>query len=151
MMAARVHQLTGVVAILSAHDDDDVALTCQVDGRALALLRWVTHGIDEANVRLRESLSHQRNKVTHPIDRLCGLGSNAETRMFLEVPHVMLVEHDVECLEVFSQAAHLYVVALANDDRMIALANEGSDGLVRHMDERARRFNGLQTQRANLG
>ena len=79
MLAARVHKLTGVVAVLSAHDDDDVALTCQVDGCALALLRWVTHGIDEANVRLRESLSHQRDQVTHPLDRLCGLGTNAKT------------------------------------------------------------------------
>src|SRR5207247_4937561 len=151
MMAARVHKLTGVVAILSAHDDYDVALTCQVDGRALPLLRWVTHGVDEANVGLRESLSHQRDKVTHPSDRLCGLGSNAETRMFLELQHIMLVQHDVECLEIFSQAPHLHVVALANDDRMIVLANEGSDGLVRHMDERACRFNALQTQRANVG
>src|SRR3989442_346253 len=102
MMATRVYELTGVVAILSAYDDDDVALTCQVDGRALALLCWLTHGIDEANVRLRESLSHQRDKVTHPVDRLCRLGSNAETRMFLELQHVMLVQHDVERLEVFS-------------------------------------------------
>jgi hypothetical protein len=151
MMAARVHELTGVVAVLSAHDDYDIALTCQVDGRALALLGRVTHGIDEANVRLRESLSDQRDEVTHPIDWLCGLGSNAETRMFLELQHIMLVQHDVECLKIFSEAPHLHVVALANDDRMIALANEGSDGLVRHMDEGACPFNGLQTQRANLG
>src|SRR5438093_8383214 len=101
MLAARVHKLTGVVAVLSAHDDDDVALTCQVDGCALALLRWVTHGIDEANVRLRESLSHQRDQVTHPLDRLCGLGTNAKTRMFPELQHIMLVQHDVECLKIF--------------------------------------------------
>jgi hypothetical protein len=93
MTAARVHELAGVVAVLSAHDDDDVALECQVDGRALALLRRVTHGIDQTNVGLRKSLSHQGHKVPHLIDRLCGLGGNAETRMFLELQHIMVVQH----------------------------------------------------------
>jgi hypothetical protein len=85
MMAARVHELTGVVAVLSADDDDDVTLASQLDSRALALFRRVTHGIDEANVGLRESLSHQRHEGTDLLNRLGGLGGNAETRMFLEL------------------------------------------------------------------
>ena len=98
MVAAGVHELMGVVAVLSADDDDDVALACQVDGRALALLRRVTHGIDEANVGVRESLPHQRHKVTHLLDRLGGLGGNAEARMALELQHITIVQYDVERL-----------------------------------------------------
>jgi hypothetical protein len=71
--------------------------------------------------------------------------------MFLELQHITLVQHDVKRFEIVSQAPHLHVVALANDDGMIAVANQRSDGLVRHVDERACRFNALQAQRANLG
>src|SRR5438067_4895199 len=118
-MAAQFWKDTVVIAVPSAHDDNNVALTGELDGGILALLRRQTHGIDEANVGLRESLSHQRDKMTHSVDRLCGLRSHAETRMLLELHQIILVKNDVECREIFSQAAHLRVVALADDDRMI--------------------------------
>ena len=42
----------------------------------------------------------------------------------LERQHIVLVQHDVEVVEIFGQPAHLDVGALADDDRVIAVAHE---------------------------
>src|SRR5438093_12833361 len=52
--AARVHELTRVVAARAANDDDDVALACQRDRGVLALLCRLTDRVDESDVGLRE-------------------------------------------------------------------------------------------------
>ena len=68
--------------------------------------------------------------------------------MLLERGDVSVVEHDVEAIEVAGEAAHLDVVALPDDDDMVALAHEGSDGPVRDVDERARRLDHGQSKGA---
>src|SRR5947199_6941420 len=52
MTAARVHELTRVVAARAANDDDDVALACQRDRGVLALLCRLTDRVDESDIGL---------------------------------------------------------------------------------------------------
>ena len=47
--------------------------------------------------------------------------------MRLEREDVTSFEHDVEATEIAGEAAHLYVVALPDDDDVVALAREGRD------------------------
>ena len=68
--------------------------------------------------------------------------------MLLEREDVIVFEHDVEAIEIAGEAAHLDVVALPDDDDVVALAREGRDGAVRDVDERARGFDHRQPQGA---
>ena len=86
MAAARVHQLTRVVAVRAADDDDDVASARQLDGGVLPLLRRLADRVDEADVGLRESPSNQRDQVPHPLDRLRRLRGDADARMRARAP-----------------------------------------------------------------
>jgi hypothetical protein len=61
-------------------------------------------GIDEPDVGLRESSSNQLDQVSHPVNRLGCLSSDADARMSLEPQHIALVQHDVELVEVFCQS-----------------------------------------------
>ena len=87
--AARVHELTRVVAVRAADDDDDVASARQLDGGVLTLLGRLADRVDEADVGLREPPSNQRDQVSHPVDRLRRLSGDADARMFLERQHIL--------------------------------------------------------------
>ena len=56
------------------------------------------------------------------VDRLRGLCGDADAWMGVERQHIGLVEDDIEIVQIFGQAAHLDVAALADDDGMIAVA-----------------------------
>ena len=68
--------------------------------------------------------------------------------MFGEPGHVVLVEHDVEVVQVARQAPHLDVVALADDDHVIAVAHERVDRAMGHVHERACGLDNGETARA---
>ena len=68
--------------------------------------------------------------------------------MRLEREDVSVVEHDVEAIEIAGEAAHLDVIALPDDDDVVAVAREGRDGAVRDVDERAGGFDHRQPQGA---
>ena len=70
--------------------------------------------------------------------------------MLLEREDVILIEHDIEAIEIAGEAAYLHMVALTDDDDVVALAGEGRDGAVRDAHERARGFDGRQPQGASL-
>ena len=141
-------QLARVVARPAADHDDDVGLACHLDRRGLPLLGGLADRVDEAHVRLRESPSDQVDQVPHLLYRLRRLGRHAEAWMLLEREDVIVFEHDVEAIEIAGEAAHLHVVALPDDDDVVALAREGRDGAVRDVDERARGFDHRQPQGA---
>src|SRR5687767_4520364 len=73
--------------------------------------------------------------------------------MLLERENVLVFEHDVEriAIEIARDAAHLHVVALADDDDVIAVAYEGADRTMRDPYERARGFDHGQAQGAGPG
>ena len=71
--------------------------------------------------------------------------------MPLEPQHIALVQDDVEVVEIFGQPPHLHVIALADDDRVIAVADERRDRSMGHLHERAGRFDDLQAARAGAG
>ena len=50
--------------------------------------------------------------------------------MLPEREDVIVVQHDVEPVEVAGEAAHLHMVALPDDDHVVAIAGEGRDGAV---------------------
>ena len=100
------------------------------------------------HVRLRKSPSDQIDQVPHLVYRLRRLGRHAEAWMLLEREDVSVFEHDVEAIEIAGEAAHLHVVALPDDDDVVAVAREGRDGAVRDVDERARSLDHRQPQGA---
>ena len=61
------------------------------------------------------------------------------------------VQHDVERVEVLGQAAHLHVVAPADDDGVVAVTQQGPDGAVGDVDERTGRLDHVETARAGAG
>ena len=140
-------QLARVVARSAADDDDDIRLAGHLDRRGLTLFGRLADRVDEAHLRLRESPPDQPDQVPHPLDRLRRLRRHAEAWMLFEGEDVSLFEHDVEAIEVAGEAAHLDVVALPDDDDVVALAHEVGDGAVRDVDERARRFDHGQSER----
>ena len=71
--------------------------------------------------------------------------------MLLERQDVVVVEHDVEAVEIAGEAAHLDVVALPDDDDVVAVARERRDGAVGDVHERAGRFDDRQAERARAG
>ena len=141
-------QLARVVARPAADDDDDVGLACHLDRRGLPFLGGLADRVDEAHLRLRESPPDQVDQVPHLLDRLRRLGRHAEAWMLLEREDVSVFEHDVEAIEIAGEAAHLHVVALPDDDDVVAVAREGGDGAVRDVDERAGGFDHRQPQGA---
>src|SRR2546429_86510 len=80
----------------------------------------------------------QARKFAHALDRLRRLRGDAEARALAELRYVRLSQHHVELGQVFGQAAHFHVLALADDDGMKALTDEFGDGAVRDVDERTR-------------
>ena len=68
--------------------------------------------------------------------------------MLLYGEDVVFIQHDVEVLEIASEAAHLHVVALSDDDDVVALAGKRCDGVVRHTHKRARGFDDGQPESA---
>ena len=68
--------------------------------------------------------------------------------MLLEREDVVVFEHDVEAIEIAGEAAHFHMVALPDDDDVVALAREGGHGAVRDAYERARGFDHRQAQGA---
>ena len=151
VLAARVDELARVVALRAADHDDDITTARQLDGGGLAVLRGTTDGVEETDVGLRELLSNERNQASHLVDRLRRLGSNAHARTALQRQHVAFVEHDVELVEIFRQSPHLDMSALADDDRVVAVADEGLDRPMRHLHERAGGLDDLQAERAGVG
>ena len=88
------------------------------------------------------------DQVPHLFDCLRRLGRHADAWMLLEREDVIVFEHDIEAIEIAGEAAHLHVVALPDDDDVVAVARESRDGAVRDAYERAGGFHDGQPQGA---
>ena len=145
---ARHDQLTRVIAVHATDNDDDIAAAREVHGSLLALFRGMTDGVDDVDVGVGESPPDQRDQFAHrsigcvvcAATPIRGCSSSARTSRF--------VQHDVESVEVVGQAPHLHVAALADNHGVVAAADERLDGPVRHVHERTRRFDHLESLRA---
>ena len=147
--SARVHQFSRVVAACAADDNDDVTVARQRDRRILALLGGLTDRIDKSDIRGRKARPDERDETSHLVERLRRLRRDADARTLVERQHVGLVDDDIVIVEVFGQSANLDVGALADDDRMIAVAPQRLDRLMRRADERTRGFHDLEAERTN--
>jgi hypothetical protein len=78
---------------------------------------------------------------------LSGLAATPE-RPRRQRPHVGLVQHDVERVEVFGESPNFDVSALADDHGMVAVADERLHRSMRHVHERARGVHDFETERA---
>jgi hypothetical protein len=97
---------------------------------------------------LGEPPSDQVDQVPHLLHGLRRLGRHAESWMLLEREDVVVIQHDVEAIEIAGEAAHLHVIALPDDDDVVAGAREGRDSAVRGVNERAGGFDHGQPQGA---
>ncbi len=69
---------------------------------------------------------------------------NAKTRTLFQVDNIDLGKHDVEVTQIFGHPPHFDVIALADDERVITLADQFGDATVREAHERASGFHDLQ-------
>jgi len=83
-------QFSRVVTTGSANDQDDVGLACQFLGRPLAETGWQAHGVHHLDFGLGEALADERSDTVHALDRLRGLGCDAESGPFLEAVDILL-------------------------------------------------------------
>jgi hypothetical protein len=150
MAAAGLHQLPRVVAVRPADYDDDVSASRELDGSALALLCRAANGVDETDLGSLEVPPNQADQMSHPLERLGCLGGDPNPRMFVESFNIAFVEHDIEHIEISGQSPHLHVGALTDDDGVIAVAHERSNGPMRDVHQRAGRFDDLETEGAGL-
>ena len=148
---ARPYQFARVVARPASDDDNDVGLARDVDRGGLPVFGRLADGVDEAHLRLREPPPDQIDEAPHFRDRLRRLGGHAEAWALFERENVVIVKNDVEAIEIARQAADLDVIALPDDDDVIAVAGEGGDGLMRDGDERACGFYHREAQGAGAG
>ncbi len=86
--------------------------------------------------------------MAHLLYRLRGLRRHTDARMLIEREDVIIVEHDTEIIviEIAGEAAHFHVVALPDDDDVVAVAHDGRDGTVGDPHERACGFDHRQPQ-----
>src|SRR2546426_6036638 len=101
----------------------------------LALLGRLTDGIDEAHLGIGKTRSHQLDQTAHLFDRLSCLCSNAEAWPLFEFEDVRFSEHDIEIGQIFGQPADFDMIALADDDGMVAFADQLSYCAMGHMDQ----------------
>ena len=128
-------------------DDDHVALPRQLNSRGLALFGRLANRIDEADFRSGKTPLDQRNHVPHPVNRLGRLRGDAKTLAFSERSHVSVAQHHIVFGQVLRQTANLDMVALANDDRVIAFLLEPGHHAMREVDEWAGCLNDVQPSR----
>jgi len=113
-----------VVAVRATDDDDHVAFLREFKGRVLPLFRRLADGVNETHFRPGKAITHQPDKMTDLVNRLGGLGNDAKSRPLAKFRHVFLIQHHVEGIKVPGHAAHLDVVALADDDWMKTFAHQ---------------------------
>ena len=70
--------------------------------------------------------------------------------MFVELQHIVFVQHNVEGVEIVGQPPHLHVRPVADDHRMTAVAHQRRDRAVRHMHERTGRLDDRQPERPGI-
>ena len=142
----RLDQFARVVARPAADYDHDVDLPSHRDRRGLPVLGGLADRVHQAHFGVREAASEQGDQMPYLLYGLRRLGGDSETWVLLEREDVILFEHDMEAIEVAGEAAHLHVVALADDDDVVAVARQGCDGTVRDVYEGARGFDHPQPQ-----
>jgi len=143
--AAGLDQLMSVIAVSATNCDHHITLPRQLDRRVLPLFGWLAYRVDKTNLRAGKSASNQPQKILDLFYWLRRLRRNTESRMFSQFKYVGLRKHDIEIRQVFRQAAHLYVIAFADDDRMTPFAHEPGHRTVGDMHQRACCFRHIQT------
>ena len=122
------------------------AISTAADCRSLVGLQTVSRK-RTSECGNRRSIRSTRCRL---FQRLRRLGRHAEAWMPFEREDVIVFEHDVEPFEIAGEAAHFEIIALPDDDDVVALAREGRDGTVRDVDERAGGFDHRQPESAGL-
>ena len=87
--------------------------------------------------------------MPHFVDGLRRLRGDAKTRALLQPGNVRFRKHHIEFVKILGQAAHFHMVALADDDRVAAFADQPGHGAMRQMHERACGFEHAQTAAAH--
>jgi hypothetical protein len=129
-------ELTRVVAVAAANDDDVVAVANQIIHRGLALLRRVADGVDETHFGSAMQTFDGIDETQRDFDRMRGLRDDAELWVRRNLHEVALIKNDDGLRKVADEAAHFDVLALTDDYGLVAVANECSEGMMRLLDER---------------
>ena len=88
--------------------------------------------------------------MANALNRLGGLGHDAEARPSLKVGHIRFGEHYVILAEIAGQAAHFHMVAFADYNRMETVGDELRQRAMRDVNEWACCFQYVQSAFARL-
>src|SRR6185436_17102235 len=113
---ASIHQLASVIAMSAPDHNHHIALSRQLDGGGLALLRRPANCVNEAYLGARKAALEKTYQAANTIDRLCRLSRYSKPGPFTKRIHVVFCENYVKFIEIPRQTAHFHVVALAYDD-----------------------------------
>ncbi len=94
---------------------------------------------------MRKATLQVIDQLSDPINRLGGLADHTEQRAGFEGIDLRFVQNDVASGMIFGEAADLDVVGLADDDGVTTLLDEGVEGSMGAVDERAGGFGDLKT------
>lgn len=130
-------KLARVVAVAAANDDDVVAMANQVVHGGLALLGGMADRVDETHLRAAMKAFDRLNQPQRVFNGLRGLRDDAELAMRRNLREVGFLEHDDGLGKVANKTANFDVLALADDDGQVTIADERGEGVVRFFDQRA--------------
>jgi len=109
----------------------------------LALFGGMADRVHEAHLAGRETFFDRSNDSQSHLDRLGGLGNNAETRVVGDLIQIGLREHDHSLWMIANEATDLDMRALADDDGMVTFTHEHGESLMGLVNEGAGRVGDL--------
>src|SRR5256885_17167472 len=112
----------------AANDNDHVGLPSQFHGGVLPLFGRLANGIGETHFGIREAVTNQLDQMPYFFNRLGGLSRDPEARTLFQAINVAFGEHHVEVPQILRHSPHFDMVPLADNDWMITLAYQFSDG-----------------------
>ncbi len=88
--------------------------------------------------------------MPYAVRRLSRLRRHTDPRMLVERQHIAVVEYHIEGVEIAREAAHFDVIALSDNDDMVAIACQRHDSAVGDAHKRTGRFHDGQAECAGL-
>src|SRR3989442_11709927 len=90
--AASLHELSRVVTLSAANDDDDVAVLSHLDSRDLPVLGRLANGVNETHFGIGKCFANQTRQIVHFFKRLGRLRGDSESWTWSETQHIVFVQ-----------------------------------------------------------
>src|SRR4029079_16087269 len=118
--ATRLHQLSGVVARVTAYDHEHVGLRDELMKRLLPIVWWLADRSDETDFGPRPRGADRQYQLADPIDGLRRLRNDSEMGAMWKSSDVGRATNHHSARKIFGQAPHFHMTGLADHNRKVA-------------------------------